>query len=31
MEIVQAVEKVKFTLVGAIELSETADLVYNFV
>ena len=31
MEIVQAVKKVKFNLARAIELSETADFVYNFV
>ena len=30
MEIVQAV-KIKFNLARAIELSETADFVYNFV
>ena len=31
MEIVQAVKNVKFNLASAIELSETADFVYNFV
>ena len=31
MEIVQAVKQVKFNLARAIELSETADFVYNFV
>ena len=31
MEIVQAVKKVKFNLKRAIELSETANFVYNFV
>ena len=29
--IAQAVKKVKFNLPSAIELSETADFVYNFV
>ena len=31
MEIVQAVKKVKLNPARAIELSETADFVYNFV
>ena len=31
MEIVQAVKTLKFNLARAIELSETADFVYNFV
>ena len=31
MEIVQAVKKVKLNLARAIELSETADFLYNFV
>ena len=30
MEIVLAIKKIKFNLAGAIELSETADFVYNF-
>ena len=31
MQIVERVKKVKFNLPSAIELSETADFVYNFV
>ena len=31
MEIVQAVKKAKLNPVRAIELSETAEFVYNFV
>ena len=31
MAIVQAVKKLKFNLARAIELSDTADFVYNLV
>ena len=31
MKILQAVKKVKFNLPSVIELSKTADFVYNFV